>query len=62
MSEVNNKDIKAVSMASFWSLYYQLWIYFTPYSSVFIVDFKQVNVHLIGNMYIFDGQIYDTSK
>ena len=31
-------------MTSFWCSYYKLKTYFTLYSSVSIVDFKQVNV------------------
>ena len=30
-------------VTSFWCLYYQLWTYFTPCSSVSIVNFEQVN-------------------
>ena len=30
-------------MASFWCLYCELWIYFTPCSSLSIVNFEQVN-------------------
>ena len=35
----NNKDTRP----SFWCLYYQLWTYFTPFSSVSNADFEQVN-------------------
>ena len=31
-------------MTSFWCSYYKLRTYFTPYSSVSIADFKQLNV------------------
>ena len=31
-------------LASFWYLYCQLWTYFTPYCSVSVVNFEQVNV------------------
>ena len=30
-------------LASFWHLYCELWTYFTPFSSVSIVNFEQVN-------------------
>ena len=33
----------SVSMTSFWCLYCKLWTYFTPCSSVSIVNFEQVN-------------------
>ena len=38
MFKVNNKDVRA----SFWYLYWKLWAYFSPWSSVSIVNFKQV--------------------
>ena len=42
--QINHKDIKTTSMTSFWCLYCWLLTYFTPFSSVSIVDFEQVNV------------------
>ena len=39
MFKVSNKNT-----TSFWCFYCQLWTYFTPFSSVSVVDFKQVNV------------------
>ena len=36
--------IKTRPMASFWCLYCYLWTYFTPFSSVSIVGFEQVNI------------------
>ena len=38
MSKINNKNTGTTSMTSFWYFYYFI------FSSVFIVDFKQVNV------------------
>ena len=43
MFKVNNKDIKTTPMASFWCLYCKLWTYFTPCSSVSMVNFEHVN-------------------
>ena len=43
MSQVNNKDTRTTPMKSFWCLYCYLWRYFTPCSSVSIVDFEHVN-------------------
>ena len=43
MSQVNNKDTRTTPMKSFWCLYCYLWRYFTPGSSVSIVDFEHVN-------------------
>ena len=40
MFKINNKDTRK---ASFWCLYCQLWTYFTPCSTVSIVNFEQVN-------------------
>ena len=37
------------SLTSFWCFYCQLWTYFTPFSSTFIVDFEQVNVSWVTN-------------
>ena len=42
MFKVNNKNTKATPMASVWCLYWELWTYFTPCSSVFIVNFENV--------------------
>ena len=41
MSNVDNKDNRATSVALFWCLY---WTYFTAFSSVSINKFKQVDV------------------
>ena len=38
------KTLQRCQEMSFWCLYCQLWKYFTPFSSVFIVEFEQVNV------------------
>ena len=37
-------DNKSASLKTFWVLFCLLWTYFTPVSSVSIVDFEQVNV------------------
>ena len=42
MFKVRNKDTRAMSLASFWLLYCYLWTYFTPCSSVSIVNFEHV--------------------
>ena len=34
-------------LASFWCLYYQLWTYFTPCSSVSVVNFEYVNTNWV---------------
>ena len=44
MFKVNNKNTRTTSVTSFWGFYCWLWTYFTPFSSVFIVDFELVNV------------------
>ena len=45
MSKVNNRDTRTMSMASLWCLFFWLWTYFTPCSSVSIVKFEQVNAN-----------------
>ena len=40
--KVNNKNARMTSLASFWRFYYKLWLYFTSFSDVYIVDFEQV--------------------
>ena len=42
MFKVNNKDTKTTPLASFWCLYCYFGTYFTPYSSVPIVNFEHV--------------------
>ena len=44
MFKVNDKDTR---MRSLWCLYYLLLTYFTSFSSVSIVDFKQENVYWV---------------
>ena len=44
MFKVYNKNTRTTSLTSFWCFYYELWTYFTPFSSVPIVNFEQVNV------------------
>ena len=39
-----NKNTRTTSLMSFWCFYYWLGTYFTPFSSVSIIDFEQVNV------------------
>ena len=41
--QINNKDTRTTPFASFWFLYCSLWTYFTPCSSISIVNFQQVN-------------------
>ena len=41
MFKVNNKDTSTTSMASFWYLYCKLLTYFTPCSSVSIVNVER---------------------
>ena len=43
MFKVNNKDTRLTSMVSFWCRYCERRTYFTPCSSVSIVNFEQVN-------------------
>ena len=43
-SELTIKTTKTTSTTSFWGFYCYLWTYFTPFSSVYIVDFAQKNV------------------
>ena len=44
MLKVNNKNSRMTSMTSFWCFYCGISTYFTPFSTVLIVDFEQVNV------------------
>ena len=44
MFKVNNKNTRTTPLTSFSCFYCWLWTYFTPFSSVSVVDFKQVNV------------------
>ena len=46
MVKVNNKSTRTTPLTSFWCFYFLLSTYFTPFSSVYIVDFEQVNVVL----------------
>ena len=43
MFKVNNEDTKTTPLALFWCLYSYFWTYFTPCSSVSIVNFEQIN-------------------
>ena len=42
MFKANNKDTTTRPSALFWCLYCYLWTYFTPCSSVSIVNFERV--------------------
>ena len=42
MFKVNDKDTKTTPIASFWCFYCELGTYFTPCSSVSIVNFEHV--------------------
>ena len=44
MFKVDNKNTRTTSLMLFCCFYCLLWTYFTPFFSVFIVDFEQVNV------------------
>ena len=45
MFKINNKNTRTTSLRLFWCFYCKLKTHFTPFSSVFIVDFEQVNVN-----------------
>ena len=42
-TKVTKKNTRTTSVTLFWCLYSKLWTYFTPLSSVLIVDFEQAN-------------------
>ena len=44
MFKVNNQSTRMASATSLWYYCWQLWTYCTPFSSVCIVDFEQLNV------------------
>ena len=46
----NKKDTRTTPIASFWCLYCYLWTYFTPWSTVSIVNFEQVNASWINSL------------
>ena len=48
MFKVNNKDTRTTPLAAFWCLSCQIWTYFTPCSSVSIVNFEQANAGWVG--------------
>ena len=50
MFKVNNKNIRMMSLASFCCFYHYFWTYFTPLSSVPIVDFKHEVIILGGSL------------
>ena len=57
MFKVCNKDTWTTPMASFWCLYCSLWTYFALCSSVFIVNFEEVNAgweNTFGHLRILD--------
>ena len=41
---MSNKDTRTTSLTPFWCFCCSLWAYLTPFSSVSVVDFEQVNV------------------
>ena len=49
MYKVNNKDTRKTPMASFWCLYCYILTYFTPCSSVSIVNFEH-NIYVQNRM------------
>ena len=51
MFRVNNKDTRTMSMA-----------YFTPFSSIFIVDFEQVNISWVGTPQFISATKFTFSK
>ena len=53
MFKVNNTDTRTNSHC----LYYYLWTYFTPFSSVSAVAFEQVNVWLVRPYQFMNAEI-----
>ena len=51
MFKVDNKDTRTTPLTSFWCLYFLNWTYFTPCSSVSIVNFE----HVIGDWEFSEG-------
>ena len=58
MFKVDNKNFRATSLASFWRFYCQFETYSTPFSSVAIVEFEQLNVISVTS----DCRILEISK
>ena len=62
--KVNNRNTRkgyeiCTSFSSSWCFYSLLWIYFTPFSGVSIVDFEQVNVNWVDTLRpIFPSSMY----
>ena len=54
--KVSNKNTGTTSLTSFRCFYCWLWTYFTVFSSISIVDFKQVNVS--GKLIIRDLELF----
>ena len=44
MFKIYNKNTRTTSLTSFWCFYCLLRAYFTPFSSVSIVDFEHANI------------------
>ena len=44
MLNVYNENTRTTLITSFWYSHCKLWTYFTPFSSISIVDFEQINV------------------
>ena len=57
-----NSRLTNKSMTSFWCLYGELWTYFTPCSSVPIVNFKHVITGWVWTMFIWSGGIGSSSS
>ena len=55
----SNMFICSTTVTSFWCFYCQIWKYFTLFSSVSIVDFKQLNVSQENNSH---GYVQDITK
>ena len=53
--DYHNINTIMTALTLFWCIYYILWIYFTPVSSVSFVDFEQVNVSSDESINILQG-------
>ena len=57
MFKVNNKNTRITSLTSFLCFYCYFWICLTPFSTVFIVDFEQVNFSWVKSLFLKDLKI-----
>ena len=57
MFKVNNENIRTTSMTSFWCFHCKLWTYFTPFSSVSIVNFQHVIAGCDINKQLYSNQV-----